>query len=483
MNTIKKKLDKLSRNKIYKICQKMKVKCQTNDNKKKMISKILLPNLHKYRMKRKASDIIDFSVLKIDRNTFSPTSESLIQSHPQYKYLPEHIKFLKGIPQLTIGIPLKDIPRLFERHYMNMAVKIGPGLEDSHKSLFKKLYLNMYQLSDSIISAYEGTDAYGLAILVASYINMFIYKPKSSPIAYDNNTGMKGTLLFMCRMPFSELYKELDESNKKYFKEFVKEAEFNLSDNVLTLYLDPEKPCGYKDIEMFYLPIADWLNSIIDPELGGKRSNVIDRYIQERNKKCNYKIDAKMGERRRDKFSFRDNGLHADFMSPPIPYINWTNQRDEMHSMGAYDVYRKKGQIQVLLECRECIGGKTVTIDDFERYGSDFINFYLSFARQNPFDISLKNYTIGFEYELSKGRKQKESTDDYKKLNMNNDGEIELPFNTGQMHYDYSKATLNTQEFISNPFTIEMAHKFSFKIFIKDIILFNIDNAMDYFSK
>ena len=39
MNTIKKKLNKLSRNKIYKICQKMKVKCQTNDNKKKMISK------------------------------------------------------------------------------------------------------------------------------------------------------------------------------------------------------------------------------------------------------------------------------------------------------------------------------------------------------------------------------------------------------------------------------------------------------------
>ena len=65
-------------------------------------------------------------------------------------------------------------------------------------------------------------------------------------------------------------------------------------------------------------------------------------------------------------------------MSPPIPYITWINNRDEMYSMGAYDVYRKNGQIQVLLECRECIGGKAVTIDDFERYGSDFINFYLS---------------------------------------------------------------------------------------------------------
>ena len=70
MNTIKKKLNKLSRNKIYKICQKMKVKCQTNDNKKKMISKLLLPFLHKYRMKSKAEDDkgdIDFSVLKIDK--------------------------------------------------------------------------------------------------------------------------------------------------------------------------------------------------------------------------------------------------------------------------------------------------------------------------------------------------------------------------------------------------------------------------------
>ena len=62
----------------------MKVKCQTRDNKKKMISKLLLPFLQKYRMKSKADEKgdIDFSVLKIDRNTFSSTSKSIIKLFP-----------------------------------------------------------------------------------------------------------------------------------------------------------------------------------------------------------------------------------------------------------------------------------------------------------------------------------------------------------------------------------------------------------------
>lgn len=485
MNTIKKRLDKLPRNKIYKICQKMKVKCETRDAKKEMISKLLRPLLHKYRMKRKAEDDIDFSVLKINRKTFSPTSESLIQSHLQYKYLPEHIKLLGGTPQLTIGIPLKDIPRLFERRYMDMAVKIGPGV-DSHKSNFKTLYLNMDQLSfySYSISKHKNTDAYGLAILANSYINIFIYNPKSEhPILYDNNTGMKGILLFMSRMPFSQLYEELDETDKTYFKEFVKEVEVKLPSGVLTLYLDPQKKCGYKKEEMFYLKITDWLNSIIDPLLGGRRSEVINRYIDERNKKCNYKINAREGDRRKDKFPFRDSDYPADFMSPPIPYINWINHRDEMYSMGAFEAYRLNGVITVLLECRECIGGKSVSINDFERYGLDFINFYLSFAKENPFDIGIENYTIGFEYELSDGKKQEKSTFHYKKLDLNKDGEIELGQRAGQMHYDYSAASGTSQEFVSNPVDVKIAHDFFFKRFIREIILFNIDNAMDYFSK
>tara|TARA_E500000178_G_C17000723_1_gene745515 strand:- start:586 stop:1566 length:981 start_codon:yes stop_codon:yes gene_type:complete len=49
MNRIKKRLDKLSRNKIYKICQKMKVKCSSKDTKKKLCMRLLSP-LFKYRM-------------------------------------------------------------------------------------------------------------------------------------------------------------------------------------------------------------------------------------------------------------------------------------------------------------------------------------------------------------------------------------------------------------------------------------------------
>ena len=49
MNRIKKRLDKLSRNKIYKICQKMKVKCGSKDTKNKLCMRLLYP-LFKYRM-------------------------------------------------------------------------------------------------------------------------------------------------------------------------------------------------------------------------------------------------------------------------------------------------------------------------------------------------------------------------------------------------------------------------------------------------
>ena len=49
MNRIKKRLDKLSRNKIYKICQKMKVKCSSKDTKKKLCMRLLSP-LFKYRI-------------------------------------------------------------------------------------------------------------------------------------------------------------------------------------------------------------------------------------------------------------------------------------------------------------------------------------------------------------------------------------------------------------------------------------------------
>ena len=100
MNTIKKRLDKLPKNKVYKICQKMKVKCQTKDNKKKMILRILRPLLNKYRMK---SSDIDFSVLKIGGN----------------EYINKHLNNLKGTPQITIGLPLRDLPRLFEEEYMS----------------------------------------------------------------------------------------------------------------------------------------------------------------------------------------------------------------------------------------------------------------------------------------------------------------------------------------------------------------------------
>ena len=56
MNIIKKRLDKLPKNKVYKICQKMKIKCDSKDTKKKLCMRLLSP-LFKYRMEI-PSDII-----------------------------------------------------------------------------------------------------------------------------------------------------------------------------------------------------------------------------------------------------------------------------------------------------------------------------------------------------------------------------------------------------------------------------------------
>ena len=473
------KLQKMTQSKLIKVCYKMKVKCNKKDTKKPLIDKLLHPLIRKYRMKETAEDL-DLSVLKIGKKYLS-TSNNLKKVLTEYEYLSKHIENLDGTPQLTIGLPLKDLPRLFQKDFMQKAFQIGPQTENPKvKSQFKTLHQNMDQLFQGgySITKFQGTEAYGLAVLANSYINMFVYDPDFPIKPFDSNTGMKGFPLFMSRNAFSDLYISLGEEDKTIFKQFVKEAEQKIPTMVLSLYLDPEKNCGH-----FYLPVIDWLNSIIDPELDGKRFVIIDRYIQERFKKCNFRKNAKKGTRGYDKFSFRDMEDPNDFMSPPIPYIYWKNQRDEKYSMGALPVEHINGQIQVLLECRACIGGKSVSIDAFERYGLDFINFYYLFASMNPFKFKFKNYTIGFEYELSKGRKQtNDSTYFYKQQKMDANQEVSLG-TTGKMHYDYSAAAWDSQEFVSYPANIEDA-KISFFInFIREIILFNFINAMKYFKK
>ena len=385
MNTIKKKLNKLSRNKIYKICQKMKVKCQTNDNKKKMISKLLLPFLHKYRMKSKAEDDkgdIDFSVLKIGDD----------------KYVNKHINNLKGTPQITIGLPLRDLPRLFEEKYMSEAFHIGQRTKT--KSMFKTLHLNMEQLEDGeySITKHKGTEAYGLVVLVNSYINMFMCKHN-----FDDNTGMKGLPLFMSRNSFSDLYDRMDVTSQLLFKVFVKEAHKKIPDLELYIYLSTDSNCG-----QFKLLVTDWLDSIINPFFN-KRDKIIDDFKKVQEKECGGK----------EYFKVNDNVfLKKDLLSPPIPYISWLGHYNQRYSMGALNVEYKfivsKYGLKVILECRECIGGAgPTTLNTFEKYGIEFIEWYTQFAKKNKFGYNLSDYTIGFEYELTKGKNQKDSVLEY----------------------------------------------------------------------
>ena len=58
--------------------------------------------------------------------------------------------------------------------------------------------------------------------------------------------------------------------------------------------------------------------------------------------------------------------------------------------MGALNVEYKfivsKYGLKVILECRECIGGAgSTTLNTFEKYGTEFIEWYTQFAKKNKF--------------------------------------------------------------------------------------------------
>ena len=451
MNLIKKRLDKLPRNKIYKICQKMKVKCETKTTKKEMISKLLRPLLHKYRMKRKAEDDIDFSVLKIGGN----------------KYVNKHLNNLKGTPQITIGLPLRDLPRLFEERYMSEVVEIGQ--RTGTKYMFKSLYENMEQLEDMgyTIAQHKGTEAYGLVVLVNSYINMFMYKHE-----FDDNTGMKGLPLFMSRNSFSDLYDGMDATSQLLFEVFVEEAREKIPELVLYVYLDPDVKCG----KQFPLLVTDWLQSIIFPNFT-KRDQIINNFMKTKKEICPkgwYPVD--------------DNQFRKkDLMSPPIPYISWVGQHDQRYSMGALGTEYTEGNLMIILECRECIGGAgPTTLNTFEKYGIEFIEWYTKFAEKGGV---LSDYTIGFEYELSRGSKDNSSVLDYTRAwnysYKNEKGEQRYKKfrlgSSGEMHFDFADKPGMVHEYVSHPFTLENGES-KFKKFVNDIFIDDKDKAIQYFS-
>ena len=451
MNIIKKKLDKLSRNKIYKICKKMKVKCETKTTKKEMISKLLRPLLHKYKMKRKAEDDIDFSVLKIGGN----------------KYVNKHLNNLKGTPQITIGLPLRDLPRLFEERYMSEVVEIGQ--RTGTKYMFKSLYENMEQLEDMgyTIAQHKGTEAYGLVVLVNSYINMFMYKHE-----FDDNTGMKGLPLFMSRNSFSDLYDEMDVKSQLLFEVFVEEARKKIPELVLYVYLDSDVKCG----QQFQLLVTDWLQSIIIPNFS-KRDQIINNF-----KKTQKEICPKGW------YPVYDNKFRKkDLMSPPIPYIDWVGQHDQRYSMGALGTEYTGGNLMIILECRECIGGAgPTTLNTFEKYGIEFIEWYTKFAEKGGV---LSDYTIGFEYELSRGSRDSSSVLDYTRAwdysYKNEKGERKykkFPLgSSGEMHFDFADKPGMVHEYVSHPFNLENGES-KFKKFVDDIFNYDKDKAIQYFN-
>ena len=129
-------------------------------------------------------------------------------------------------------------------------------------------------------------------------------------------------------------------------------------------------------------------------------------------------------------------------MSPPIPYIDWVGQHDQRYSMGALDTEGYQ-DLMIILECRECIGGAgPTTLNTFEKYGIEFIEWYTKFAEKGGV---LSDYTIGFEYELSRGSRDSSSVLDYTRAwdysYKNEKGERKykkFPLGSSEMHFDFA---------------------------------------------
>ena len=445
---LKTELEKMNITDLNSVCRKLGLSC--NGNKSKIIKKLLKPLKKNYKMELSAQ----FKDLTLNSNTT--------------KYINKHLNNLKGTPQLTIGLPLKDLPRLFEKKYMLEAVKIGQRTGTKH--MFTSLYQNIEQLEKYTIAQHKGTNAYGLIVLINSYINMFMYKHP-----FDGNTGMKGLPLFMSRNSFSDLYQDIDYNSQLLFEQFVSEAKEKIPKLYLYIYLDAETNCG----KQFPLLVTDWLDSIIIPTFE-KRNKIIEKFKKYQKKSC------------RKFFKVNDEFRKKDLMSPPIPYISWIGKYDQRYSMGALDVEcHTYEQPIIILECRECIGGAgPTTINTFEKYGKEFITWFTQFAKGNPFDYHLNYYTIGFEYELSRGSRDKHSvmmyTHQWQGTYKDNKGKLHYKkFNlgsSGEMHFDFADKPGMVHEYVSYPFSLEDC-KEKFEKFVDDIINYDKHKAIEYFSK
>ena len=154
--------------------------------------------------------------------------------------------------------------------------------------------------------------------------------------------------------------------------------------------------------------------------------------------------------------------------------------------MGALDTEGYQ-DLMIILECRECIGGAgPTTLNTFEKYGIEFIEWYTKFAEKGGV---LSDYTIGFEYELSRGSRDSSSVLDYTRAwdysYKNEKGERKykkFPLgSSGEMHFDFADKPGMVHEYVSHPFNLENGES-KFKKFVDDIFNYDKDKAIQYFN-
>jgi hypothetical protein len=127
-----------------------------------------------------------------------------------------------GTPQISVGLSIKEIPKLFE----TLQIKIY-GFAGVYNILTEQLekYTSKIKGKYSIDGFMEGTEAYGLAMLTLHYYETFAnFETVTNALTSasgDPNTGLKGLPMLMVRNRFSDIYEKLlDPTQKEIFKKF-----------------------------------------------------------------------------------------------------------------------------------------------------------------------------------------------------------------------------------------------------------------------
>jgi len=353
----------------------------------------------------------DFDWFKKENKYFGTSMTRTLGQRSKFRFI-DHIKYLckkiskthnikeySGTPQITFGIQLKLLPKLYREICNLMDNQTQEYTECNtdnyymeNKEFIQKCYpkRDIESVINNAISNYVG-----FLFLCMHYISIFDASVYSIGTT-DNNTGMKGSPYIMNRFSFTYLFnKYLSYEEQMQFIDFANNFDSNSSKMFnriikISMYLHTKKNINNN---YFETSASNFLKSIYDNDIRNsvyqefiiKFNQQVEeyqwrRYIFDKNNISHEIID--------DCFIAKQN-LNKDIFSPPLGELYpdgdifykyeheniYERETDGKYicknSMGCYDYYdnlnsqQRENQV-VLLECRR-LTPRQYTIDGFEK--------------------------------------------------------------------------------------------------------------------